>query len=324
MLMYPFIFKPVLKNYIWGGNAIRSFKGLTPSEEIIAESWEISAIECNYSVVANGAMEGLTIADLINRFGSKLLGEKVIQQFGLTFPLLIKLIDAQENLSIQVHPDDTLAQVRHRSWGKTEMWYVVKAVPGSTLYSGFSQPIDEEEYVHRVENNSLIDVLKRHEVKEGDVFFLPAGRIHAIGAGCFIAEIQQTSDITYRIYDYNRKDANGNSRELHTELAKEAIDYTVYPDYRTTYSPLLNQSVRLAQCNYFTVNLLEMDLPIERNCAALDTFIIYICVEGKATLQDERHNEFNIHQGQTVLIPAETHKVMILPDSQVKLLEVYI
>jgi mannose-6-phosphate isomerase len=321
--MYPFIFKPILKEIIWGGTAIRPFKGLEPSDVKTGESWELSHVEGNYSVVANGALAGKTIDELIALYGACLTGEKVFQRFGATFPLLIKFIDAHENLSVQVHPNDELAQARHHSFGKTEMWYVVKAAPGAALYSGFSRQIDKEEYVRRIGDDSIMDVLQRYEVEEGDVFFLPAGRIHAIGAGCFIAEIQQTSDITYRIYDYNRKDATGNSRELHTELAKDAIDYTVYPDYRTAYTPLPNRVVPLVQCKYFTTNLLELDLPKERDCAAIDSFIVYICMEGKTILRDNRNNELTVHQGQTVLIPAETQHITITPEPQCKLLETY-
>ena len=322
--MYPFLFKPILKEIIWGGTAIRSFKGMAPNDVKTGESWELSQVEGNYSVVANGALEGKTIDELIEQFGAKLLGGKVIRQFGATFPLLIKFIDAHDNLSIQVHPGDVLAQAHHRSFGKTEMWYVVKAAPGASLYSGFSQSIDMNEYVRRIADGSIIDVLQRYEVNEGDVFFLPAGRIHAICAGCFIAEIQQTSDITYRIYDYNRKDANGNSRELHTGLAKDAIDYTVYPDYRTAYHPAPNKIVPLVQCKYFTTNLLELDMPKERDYAEMDSFIIYMCIGGKAILQDNNHNELTMNQGETVLIPAETQSMTITPEPQTKLLETYI
>jgi len=323
-MLYPFTFKPILKEIMWGGTAIRLFKGLAPDEQKTGESWELSHVEGNYSVVANGALEGKTIDELIGEYGAKLLGEKVIQRFGTTFPLLIKFIDAYENLSIQVHPDDELAWTRHQSFGKTEMWYVVKAAPGASLYSGFSQQINADEYVRRIEENSITDVLKRYEVKEGDVFFLPAGRVHAIGAGCFIAEIQQTSDITYRIYDYSRKDATGNYRELHTGLAKDAIDYTVYPDYRTAYTPALNQAIPLVQCTYFTANLLELDLLKKRDYTALDSFIIYMCMEGKATLCDDNNNEITIQRGQTVLIPAITRNVTITPEPHLKLLETYI
>jgi len=322
--MYPFIFKPILKEIIWGGTNILPFKGLTPSEDKIAESWELSHVEGNYSVVVNGDLKGLTIAELISRYGARLTGEKVIHRFGDTFPLLIKFIDACDNLSIQVHPDDVLARARHKSLGKTEMWYVVKAAPDASLYCGFSQPIDADEYVRRVEDQSIIDVLSRYEVKEGDVFYLPAGRIHAICAGCFVAEIQQTSNITYRIYDYHRKDANGNSRELHTGLAKEAIDFKVLPDYRTFYKPTPNQVIPLVQCTYFTTNLLELDRAIERNHTGLDSFVIYICLKGTAILQDEYKNKLTVQQGQTVLIPAMIRNLTITPESPTKLLETYL
>jgi mannose-6-phosphate isomerase len=322
--MYPFIFEPLLKEVLWGGTDIRPFKGLTPANEKIGESWELSHVEGNYSVVANGALAGKTIDDLIDIYGADLSGEKVMQQFGRTFPLLIKFIDARDNLSIQVHPNDELAQKRHQSFGKTEMWYVVKATPDAKLYSGFSQQIDADEYVRRVRDDSIMEVLRGYDVKAGDVFFLPAGRVHAIGAGCFIAEIQQTSNITYRIYDYNRKDAYGNGRELHTEQAKDAIDYTLFPDYRTAYTPRLNDVVPLVNCHYFTTDLLELNAPKEQDYAALDSFVIYICMAGAATLRDDRGNELTVHQGQTVLFPKLTQKVSIIPAPQVKLLKTYV
>lgn len=322
--MYPFIFKPILKEIIWGGTDIRLFKGLEPSEAKIGESWELSNVEGNASVVANGELEGKTIDDLIDAYGEKLLGKKVMDQFGKIFPLLIKFIDARDNLSIQVHPDDELAQKRHQSFGKTEMWYVVKAVPEAILYSGFSKQIDADEYVRRVADNTIMDVLQCYQVKEGDVFFLPAGRVHAIGAGCFIAEIQQTSNITYRIYDYNRKDANGNSRELHTELAKDAIDYTLSDDYRTHYTPQKDEPVELAQCKYFTTNLLELDKPMERVFSSIDSFVVYICMGGDAVISDDKGNELVVHQGQTVLIPAEVQSVSINPSPSAKFMETYI
>ena len=248
----------------------------------------------------------------------------MIEQFGETFPLLIKFIDARDDLSIQVHPDDELARKRHNSFGKTEMWYVINAAKGAALYSGFSQQIDADEYVKRVENNTIMDVLKRYEVTPGDVFFLPAGRVHAIGAGCFIAEIQQTSNITYRIYDYDRKDANGNGRELHTELAKDAIDYTLLPDYRTHYKGHTNATVELADCKYFTTNLLDLDTMMVRDFSELDSFVVYICMSGKASIRDNKGNEIFVHQGQTVLMPADTQVVTISPAPGAKFMETYI
>ena len=323
-MLYPFTFQPILKKIIWGGSDICPFKGITPVQEGIGESWELSHVDGNFSVVAEGELAGKSLDELIQTYGKQLVGGQVMERFGTRFPLLIKFIDARDNLSIQVHPNDELAKARHNSFGKTEMWYVIKAAPGAALYSGFSKQIDAEEYVERVKNNTFMDVLQRYDVAEGDVFFLPAGRVHAIGAGCFIAEIQQTSNITYRIYDYNRKDANGNTRELHTELAKDAIDYTLYPDYRTHYKAHTNATVELADCKYFTTNLLDIDVTMTRDFSELDSFVVYICMGGSATLQDNKGNKLQIHQGQTVLIPADTTSVTLIPTPSAKFMETYI
>jgi len=323
-MLYPITFKPILKSIIWGGADICPFKGITPAQEGIGESWEISHVEDNYSVVANGKLEGKNLDELINLYGAQLMGEKVIKRFGNKFPLLVKFIDACDDLSVQVHPDDELGMKRHNSFGKTEMWYVVKAKEGATLYSGFSKQIDADEYVKRVGNNTITDALKQYSVKAGDVFFLPAGRVHAIGSGCFVAEIQQTSNITYRIYDYDRKDANGNGRELHTELAKDAIDYTLLPDYRTKYISNPNEEVELANCPYFTTNLLELNKSVVRDFATLDSFVIYICMEGKATIEDNKGNKIEVVQGQSILIPADTQNVTITPSPEAKLMETFI
>lgn len=323
-MLYPFTFKPILKKVIWGGSDICPFKEISPVENGVGESWELSHVEGNYSIVANGELAGKSLDDLIRQYGAQLVGQKVIDRFGTTFPLLIKFIDARDNLSIQVHPDDELAKARHNSFGKTEMWYVIKATKDASLYSGFSKQIDADEYVRRVQDNTIMDVLQRYNVNEGDVFFLPAGRVHAIGAGCFIAEIQQTSNITYRIYDYNRKDANGNTRELHTELAKDAIDYTLYPDYRTHYKAHTNATIELANCKYFTTNLMDIDATMTRDFKDLDSFVVYICMEGKASLKDDKGNEIFVHQGQTVLMPADTKEVTISPAPKAKFMETYI
>ena len=323
-MLYPFTFKPILKKVIWGGSDICPFKEISPVENGVGESWELSHVEGNYSIVANGELAGKSLDDLIRQYGAQLMGQEVIDRFGTTFPLLIKFIDARDNLSIQVHPDDELAKARHNSFGKTEMWYVIKATKDASLYSGFSKQIDADEYVKRVQDNTIMDVLQRSNVNEGDVFFLPAGRVHAIGAGCFIAEIQQTSNITYRIYDYNRKDANGNTRELHTELAKDAIDYTLYPDYRTHYKAHTNATIELANCKYFTTNLMDVDATMTRDFKDLDSFVVYICMEGKASLKDDKGNEIFVHQGQTVLMPADTKGVTISPAPKAKFMETYI
>jgi len=323
-MLYPLIFKPIFKEIIWGGTDILPFKGLPADTRKIGESWELSHVEGNYSEVANGSLTGKTIDELAEEYGARLLGKQVFERSGKTFPLLIKFIDARDNLSIQVHPDDALAAKRHNSFGKTEMWYVVKASPEAALYSGFSQQISPEEYVRRVEDNTITDVLKKYNVQAGDVFFLPAGRVHAIGSGCFIAEIQQTSNITYRIYDYNRKDANGKNRELHTDLAKDAIDYTLYSDYKTSYIPMSDEAITLVECKYFTTNILDLTNAMRRDFSSIDSFVIYMCLAGKAVLKDNKDNELSVYQGQTVLIPAETKTIEIEPSTTTKMLETFI
>lgn len=324
MKLYPLKFKPILKSIIWGGDEICKFKKITPVEDGVGESWEISGVEGNISVVANGELEDRSLEDLISSYKEQLVGKKNYESFGAKFPLLIKFIDARDNLSIQVHPDDELAKKRHGSFGKTEMWYVINAAPGAFLYSGFEKPITPVSYVKSIEDNTFVDYLAKHDVKKGDVFFLPAGRVHAIGAGTFIAEIQQTSNITYRIYDYNRKDANGNGRELHTELAKEAIDYGVYDNYRTSYVRKENQPVQLESCKYFTTNLLDVTKDITRDYVDTDSFVIYICMGGACNIRDDKGNDLYIRQGETVLIPADTESIIISPDANVLLLETYV
>lgn len=322
--LYPLKFKPILKKIIWGGSDICTFKNITPAEEGVGESWEVSGVKGNVSVVSEGKLEGKPLDEILQERKAELVGKKVYEQFGDTFPLLIKFIDARDNLSIQVHPDDELAKKRHNSFGKTEMWYVINASPTAFLYSGFAKEITPDDYVKMVENNTFTDTLQKYNVKPGDVFFLPAGRVHAIGAGCFIAEIQQTSDITYRIYDYNRKDAQGNSRELHTELAKDAIDFTVHSSYKTEYKSEQNNPSELVSCEYFTTNLLDIDISVSRDFKNIDSFVIYICMSGHCTIKDNKGNSVFIRQGETVLIPADTESVVIIPSESSKLLETYV
>lgn len=321
--LYPLKFKPILKSIIWGGSDITRFKNIEPIQDGIGESWEISGVEGDISIIENGHLAGTSLKTLLSESREQLVGSEIYHKFGNKFPLLIKFIDAQDDLSIQVHPDDKLAGERHNSFGKTEMWYVVKAAPGAFLYTGFEKEISPDEYEKSIEDNSFTDSLKKHIVKEGDVFFLPAGRVHAIGAGCFIAEIQQTSDITYRIYDYNRKDAQGNSRELHTELAKEAIDFKLYDTYQTEYNKELNKPVELVTCPYFTTNLLELNEFTKRDYSKKDSFVIYMCLEGSLNLVDNKGNSLFIERGESLLIPAETNYVEISPNNHCKLLEVF-
>ncbi len=323
-MLYPITFEPILKSVLWGGNKICTFKEIQPLQDGIGESWEVSHVKNNVSVVANGILKGKSLDDLIEQYGNDLLGENVVKRFGKSFPLLIKFIDAKDALSIQVHPDDELAKKRHNSFGKTEMWYVVDAMPEAFLYSGFAKQLTSAEYIQSVENNTFTDTLAKHDVKTGDVFFLPAGRVHAIGAGCFIAEIQQTSDITYRIYDFNRKDAQGNPRELHTELAKDAIDYQIYPDYKLDYTPQTDAIQSLVECPYFTTNLIEIKNEKKIELNSRSSFSIYICMQGKLSLEDNSGNKIELHQGQTVLVPAVCQNITIKPAAECKLLETYI
>jgi len=288
------------------------------------ESWEISGVEGNVSVVSNGYLAGNSLEELVEVYMGDLVGEGIYETYGNEFPLLIKFIDANDDLSIQVHPDDQLSKQRHNAYGKTEMWYVVQADQGSRLQSGFNQAVDEDKYLFKLEHGELTDILNFEEVAPGDVFFIPAGRVHAIGKGILLAEIQQTSDVTYRIYDYDRCDKEGNPRELHTDLALKAIDYTLHPAYKTNYVQKLNVSVELASCRYFTTNLLDIDQIIEKEYNNLDSFVIYICLDGELEISTESGME-SLLKGETILIPACIESVGLTPKtSTVKLLEVYV
>ena len=327
--MYPLKFKPYLREMVWGGEKIAPFKGIYTTRNRIGESWEISAVEGHVSVVENGPFAGMSLTDVMKEHGAELVGRKVFEKNGDEFPLLIKFIDAKDNLSVQVHPDDNLAaRIRPGQKGKTEMWYVVGADKGACLLSGLTQEITPEEYEEKVKDNTITDVLARHRIHPGDVFFLPAGRIHAIGAGAFVAEIQQTSDITYRIYDYGRLGLDGKPRELHIEQAKEAIDYTVFPDYRTEYSPVKNAETPLVSCKYFTTTLFDLDKPASKNLSALDSFVVVMCVAGKGELVDNEGDgsvhRMEIRQGETVLIPATSSTVEFHPDGKMTCLTSFV
>ena len=322
--MYPLKFEPILKQTLWGGDKIISFKQLNDTRKEVGESWEISAVEGSESIVAEGPDKGMTLTEVLSKYREELLGEANYARFGVKFPLLVKFIDARQDLSIQVHPSDELAKKRHNSMGKTEMWYVIGADKGAKLRSGFSEQITPKEYKDRVYNNTITEVLQEYDIQPGDVFFLPAGRVHSIGAGAFIAEIQQTSDVTYRIYDFDRKDAKGNARELHTDLAREAINFEVLDDYRTQYDVVENEPIELVACPYFTTSLYDMTEEITCDYSELDSFVIFVCVEGSCTLYDNEKNEVSFKAGETVLMPASIQEVSIVPNGKVKLLETYV
>ena len=327
--MYPLKFKPYLCTKVWGGEKIAPFKGIYTTRNRIGESWEISAVEGHVSIVENGPLAGKSLTDLMNEYGAALVGRKVFKKYGTEFPLLIKFIDAKDDLSVQVHPtDEQAARIKPGLKGKTEMWYVVGADKGARLLSGLTQEITPEEYEEKVNDKTITDVLGRYDVHPGDVFFLPAGRIHAIGAGTFVAEIQQTSDITYRIYDYGRLGLDGKPRELHIEQAKAAIDYTVFPDYRTKYSKVKNEETPLVRCKYFTTGLFDVEKPVSKNLSALDSFVVVICVGGKGVLVDNESDgsvhRIELHQGETLLVPATSSTIEFHPDGQMTCLTSYI
>ena len=314
-------FEPLLKQTLWGGDKIIPFKHLNTKMEQVGESWEISGVKDFETIVANGPDKGKSLNQLVSEMKDQLVGKENYERFGDEFPLLVKFIDAHQDLSIQVHPSDEVAHRQGKSHGKTEMWYALPSTPGAMLYNGLKQQITPEQYKQMVENDTITDALARYEVHEGDVFFIPAGRIHTIGAGCFVAEIQQTSDVTYRIYDFKRKDKNGNYRELHTQLAAESIDYTVLDNYRTEYEPLKNEGVQVVTCPYFTTAVYDLTEPMTLDYSELDSFVILIAVKGEGRLICNGE-EMPFQMGDTVLLPATTNEVRV--EGEVKFLETYV
>lgn len=323
--LYPIKFKPIFHEKIWGGNRMKTI--LNKDYGNLAncgESWELSGVEGNISVVSNGFLAGNDLTEIIEIYMGDLVGDKVYEKFGVEFPLLIKFIDAQDDLSIQVHPDDKLSKKRHNAYGKTEMWYVAGTEEGALINSGFNQEVSREKYLEYFNGGKLTDLLHYDEAKVGDVFFIPAGRVHAIGKGCLVAEIQQTSDVTYRIFDYNRKDDQGNERELHTDLALDAIDFSYASEYKTKYTLEKNKAVELVSCPYFTTNIIEFTEEIEKDYNHLDSFVIYMTMDGSFDIVTDEGTE-TIEMGETVLIPASLELIQLKPNSaSVKIMEVYI
>ncbi len=322
-MLYPLKFSPILKDKIWGGTKLKSIFGKEATTDKLGESWELSGIEGEESVVANGFLEGNNLTELIEIYMGDLVGDKIYDSFGLSFPLLFKLIDANENLSIQVHPGDEVAAERHNSFGKTEMWVVLQADENAELIIGFTNDCSKEEYLDALDTDKVEDLLQHVPVKSGDVFFIPAGLVHAIGKGVMVAEIQQSSDITYRIYDFKRVDDNGNERELHTDQALDVIDFTASKNPKTAYKPDLNHITPLVSCDYFTTNLIQFNQPLTRNYGTIDSFVAYMCLEGSFIVESD-DSKVIVNKGDTVLIPACINEVGIIPDAASKLLEVYI
>jgi len=324
-MLYPLKFFPIYKSKIWGGNKVKEFfgKDFSPLPNC-GESWEISGVEDNISIVSNGFLKNNNLSEIIDIYMDELIGLKVFEQFGPEFPLLIKFIDANDILSIQVHPDDELAKKRHHAFGKTEMWYIIDSLNNAEIITGFNKKIDKNIYLKYFNEKKLIDILNIEKVKPGDALFIPAGRVHSIGKGIFLAEIQQTSDITYRIYDWQRKDENGNEREMHTDLAVDAIDYEFYENYKTKYNPVINSTAKIIDCKYFTTNIILFDDEIYKDYFEIDSFVIFICISGNFRLYYDHDNFENVKAGETILLPAEIKNVKLVPFDKVKLLEIYI
>lgn len=314
-------FEPLLKQTIWGGNKIIPFKQLDQQLDQVGESWEISGVQGNETIVKEGQYKGMKLNELVARLGEKLVGRDNYERFGNEFPLLIKFIDAQRDLSIQVHPDDETAHRQGKSRGKTEMWYVLPSEPEAQLFSGLKLQITPEQYAQMVADDTITEALSQYHVQEGDVFFIPAGRIHTIGAGCFVAEIQQTSDVTYRIYDYNRRDKDGNLRQLHTKEAAESIDYHVLPDYRTAYKLEKNVPEQVVQCPFFTTAVYDIDEPMTLDYSELDAFVILIGVKGQGTLTVDGQ-QTTLNMGETVLVPATVNEIKV--EGSVRFLETFV
>lgn len=320
--LYPFVFDPILKEKIWGGNRLETVLRHKAMNHC-GESWEVSGLVGDESVIANGFLTENNLNELLEIYMTDLVGERNYEKYGLGFPLLIKFIDANDNLSVQVHPDDELAQRKYGQSGKTEMWHVIAAEPGAGLYVGFNQKVTKEQYVKAVEEGTLAELLKFYPVQPGDTFMIPAGTVHAIGKGVLLAEIQQPSDVTFRIFDWNRVDDEGNPRELHTAEALEAIDFDLnLGTFKVDYKPELNKTIPLVHSEYFNTNLIEFDQVLTKSFAQIDSFVIYMCLEGFMHLEyGDEHIVFKT--GDVVLIPAEMEEVTFVPGENARMLEVY-
>ena len=322
--LYPLKFLPLYKNVSWGGNKLKDYGFDYAPLPNCGELWALSSVEGRESVIANGFLAENTLNEAIEVYMGDLVGDKIFERYGTDFPLLFKIIDAAKDLSIQVHPDDELAQKRGMSCGKTEMWYVMEADPGARLISGFRHDTDSDEYRAALAAGHLEELLHSEEPKAGDVYFIPAGRVHALGKGLMVAEIQQTSDCTYRIYDYNRRDADGNLRQLHTEEAMDAIDFNAIKGHANTrYTAQMNGTTTLAACPYFTTRLIPFDTPMRKNLEDFDSFVVYMCVDGIAAVKS-MDTIVPLHVGECVLVPAVAESVELFCEGPAKLLEVYI
>ncbi|MFZ2340102.1 MAG: type I phosphomannose isomerase catalytic subunit [Bacteroidales bacterium] len=322
--LYPLKFEPILKEKIWGGNSLAENYGKKQGKlKNIGESWEISAVSDNLSVVSNGFLAGNNIEEIIEVYMGDITGESVYEKFGYEFPLLIKLIEARDDLSVQVHPGDDLARERHNAYGKTELWHILQSEKGARIYTGFSKQVSRESYIDAVSSGRIGELLNQEPAEPGDTFFTPAGRIHAIGAGIVLAEIQQTSDITYRIYDWGRTDSEGRPRELHTGLALDAIDFAQTGTGKIANEGTVNKPLSLVRCKYFDTNLISFDTRTKRDYNLIDSFVVYLCTGGRFKISWDSGSE-TVTRGETVLVPASITDVELIPEPDASLLEIYI
>lgn len=323
-MLYPLKFKPIFKDKIWGGTRLKKLfhKDFSPLPNC-GESWELSGVPGNHSVVANGFLAGNSINEIIEIYMGELVGERVFEKYGNEFPLLIKLLDTDSYLSIQVHPDDSYAMKHHNSMGKTEMWIVLNSEPGAEIIAGFSEEVSKEGYVEHLNKGTLKDILNVEKAQPGDVFYIPAGRIHAIGAGITLLEIQQTSDVTYRVYDWDRKDESGQYRELHTEKALEVLDFKKYDTYKTPYTLEENQPGDLVKSPFFTTRMMEFAKEREMDYTFLDSFVLYCCIAGNCVINFPGGVEV-LQAGEVCLIPAELKNITLVPQGKCKITETYI
>ena len=323
--LYPLKFQPIYKEKIWGGNKIAKIfarKNLPAGK--IGESWELSAVEGDESIVKNGYLEGNSLNELVEIYMGDIVGERVYEKFGSEFPLLIKFIEANDKLSLQVHPNDEVAMERHHSYGKTEMWYVLDSEPDAELVYGFNRPTSKDEFKEALESSNFNQLLNFEKTKTGDVFYIPAGKLHALGSGLMVVEIQQTSDITYRVSDWGRKDEAGMSRELHVDLALDVIDYAGEKSGKVTYSKTKNQPSLLVESAYFKTNLLEFDQELAVDYNLIDSFVVYICIKGTAFIIQSSGKSTKIQAGETILIPADLRNFRLVPEKPCSLIETYL
>jgi mannose-6-phosphate isomerase len=323
-LLYPLKFEPILKEKIWGGNSLAKNYGKKPGNLMnIGESWELSAVSDNLSVISNGFLAGNNIEEIIEIYMADITGEAIYEKFGYEFPLLIKLVEAREDLSIQVHPGNDLAKRRHNAYGKTEMWYILQSEKNAKIYTGFASQMTRDSYSNAVKAGTITDLLNIESAETGDAFFTPAGRIHAIGSGIVLAEIQQTSDITYRIYDWGRTDKSGKARELHTDLALEAVDLSSSGKNKIKKELIINKTENLVNCEFFNTNIINFNNHIIRDHNMIDSFVVYICTEGRFSINWDNKSE-NVTKGETVLLPAVINNLVLAPDPEASILEIYI